>query len=97
MSCPAFARSRLVPELCRFYGIVVRVYHSDHGPPHFHARYGGDEAMVGIETLALLEGRLPPRAQGLVAEWAALRQAELREAWDRAQRGEPPGRIAPLD
>ncbi|MYE46156.1 MAG: DUF4160 domain-containing protein [Chloroflexi bacterium] len=86
-----------MPELCRFYGIVIRMYFDDHDPPHFHARYGGDEALVGIETLAVLHGRLPPRAQGLVVEWASLRQAELRDAWARARRLEPLGRIAPLD
>ena len=86
-----------MPELCRFYGITIRMYFADHGPPHFHARYGGDEALVGIETLAVLHGRLPPRAQGLVVEWASLRQEELRNAWERAQRHEPLGRIAPLD
>ena len=73
------------------------MYFDDHGPPHFHALYGGDEALVGIETLAVLHGRLPPRAHGLVVEWAALRQVELQEAWKRAKRLEAPGSIAPLD
>ena len=86
-----------MPELCRFYGIVIRMYFDDHDPPHFRARYGGDEALVGIETLAVLHGRLPPRAQGLVVEWASLRQAELRDAWERARQLEPLGKIAPLD
>ena len=86
-----------MPELCRFYGIVIRMYFDDHGPAHFHALYGGDEALVDIESLAVLHGRLPPRAQGLVVEWASLRQAELREAWNRANRLEPPGRIEPLE
>lgn len=86
-----------MPELCRFYGIVIRMYFDDHAPPHFHALYGGDEALVGIESLAVLQGRLPPRARGLVVEWAALRQGELREAWNRASQLEPPGRIAPLE
>lgn len=73
------------------------MYFDDHGPPHFHALYGGDEALVGIQTLAVLHGRLPPRAHGLVVEWAALRREELQEAWDRAKRLEAPGSIAPLD
>ena len=73
------------------------MYFDDHGPPHFHALYGGDEALAGIESLAVLNGRLPPRAQGLVVEWASLRQAELVEAWGRAKRLEPPGKIAPLE
>ena len=62
------------------------MYFDDHDPPHFHALYGGDEALVGIDSLAVLHGRLPPRAQGLVVEWASLRRAELREAWDLAKR-----------
>ncbi len=66
-------------------------------PPHFHASYDGDEAVLGIDSLALLHGRLPPRAQDLVVEWASLRQVELREAWDLAKRLELPGRISPLE
>ena len=85
-----------MPELCRFYGIVIRMYFDDHEPPHFHASYGGSEALVGIDSLAVLHGRLPPRAHGLVVEWASLRQAELREAWDLARRLERPDKIAPL-
>ena len=50
-----------------------------------------------IDSLAVLHGPLPPCAQGLVVEWSSLHQAELREAWDRAKRLEPPGKIAPLE
>ena len=85
-----------MPELCRFYGIVIRIYFADHGPPHFHALYSGDEVLVGISTLAVLHGRLPPRAQGMVVEWASQHRNELLEAWGRAQRLEPLGRIEPL-
>ena len=66
-----------MPELCRFFGIIIRMYFDDHGPPHFHALYGGDEALIDIDTLAVLEGRLPPRAQGLVVEWGAQHRGEL--------------------
>ena len=72
------------------------MYFDDHAPPHFHAAYGGEQAVVGIETLAVLHGYLPPRARGLVVEWASLHQAELLEAWDRAKRLERLGKIAPL-
>jgi hypothetical protein len=85
-----------MPELSRFYGIVVRMFFNDHLPPHFHAYYGSDEALIAIETLSLFAGRLPPRAMGLVVEWASLHQAELMESWRRAQGLEPPGRIPPL-
>ena len=85
-----------MPELCRFYGIIIRMYYADHNPAHFHAYYGDHGALVSIETFALLSGRLPARAQGLVAEWAALRQQELRVAWMRAQNAEETGKIEPL-
>lgn len=62
-----------MPELCRFYGIVIRIYYDDHLPPHSHALYDKHEVLVGIDTLGMLEGRLPPRAMGLVTEWAAMR------------------------
>ena len=73
------------------------MYFDDHLPPHFHAVYGGDEAVIGIDSLGLLRGRLPVRAQSLVVEWASLHQTELQEAWNRARRLEAPGKIAPLE
>ena len=85
-----------MPELSRFYGIIIRMHYGDHAPPHFHAIYGDQEALVSIDNLAILKGRLPPRARGLVVEWAALRQADLREAWGRAVRREELVRIEPL-
>lgn len=83
-------------ELSRFYGIVIKMYFGDHTPPHFHAEYAGAEALINIETLAMFAGRLPPRALGLVTEWAAVHQDELRDAWARASSLEPAGKINPL-
>lgn len=85
-----------MPELCRFYGIVIQMFHSDHGPPHFHARYGGSSASFDIETLGLLRGQMPPRARSLVIEWASLHQDALLDAWHRSARKDPPGKIPPL-
>lgn len=86
-----------MPELSRFYGIVIQMYFGDHPPPHFHAVYGTSKAVVDIETLAIISGRLPPRARGLVVEWATLHQDELREAFRKAEALESPGSISPLD
>lgn len=86
-----------MPELSRFYGIVIQMYYADHQPPHFHALYAGWRATIAIDTLAFIEGELPPRARGLVIEWATLHQDELREAFRRAAAMEQPQRIAPLD
>ena len=85
-----------MPEISRFYGIVIQMYFGDHPPPHFHARYAGQNAKFDIETLALIEGRLPARALGLIIEWAAAHQDELRSAFEKAANLEPPGKIEPL-
>lgn len=61
-----------MPEICRFFGIVIRMYFLDHAPPHFHASYSGSEAQVQIQPIGLLSGRLTPRALALVVEWATL-------------------------
>jgi hypothetical protein len=86
-----------MPEISRFYGIVIQMYFGDHPPPHFHAIYGNNKAVVEIETLAFLHGQLPPRASGLVIEWATIHQNELRESFQKAVALEAPGKIAPLD
>lgn len=85
-----------MPEICRFYGIVIRMYFDDHNPPHFHARYSGAEAVIGIETLAVLAGKLPGRAHGLVAEWASLHQEDLLDLWKKAQAMETLHKLEPL-
>lgn len=69
-----------MPVLSRFFGIIVLMYFDDHPPPHFHVRYGGQKAIVSIDTLGLVEGNLPPRVLGLVVEWASLHRQELRDA-----------------
>jgi hypothetical protein len=68
-----------VPEVSRFFGMIIGMYYNDHPPPHFHVRYGGQRALIGIETLRVLEGQLSPRALGLVVEWGARNQRGLRE------------------
>ncbi len=55
-----------MPEISRFFGIIIAMFYDDHNPPHFHARYGGYKASISINDFAMLEGYLPPRALGLV-------------------------------
>jgi Domain of unknown function (DUF4160) len=86
-----------MPEISRFFGIIVQMYYSDHEPPHFHVRHSGQKALIAIETLALLGGRLSPRALGLVTEWAALHRAELMEDWTLARSEAQLKPIAPLE
>jgi len=88
-----------MPRISAFYGIVIWMYHDEihhHGRPHFHATYGGDEASIDIETLAVIAGELPPRAGRLVAEWVREHRAELRENWERARDNQPLWPIEPL-
>ena len=73
------------------------MYFDDHNPPHFHAIYGTAEAELGMEPIALLRGRLPRRAFGMVMEWAVVHQEELREDWELARRQAPLKKIAPLE
>ena len=86
-----------MPEISRFFGIVIRMYFDDHNPPHFHAFYAGNEAQIGIEPIAILEGTLPNRAASMVFEWAALHQRELLQNWSRLHAAQPAERIQPLE
>jgi len=85
-----------MPEISRFFGIVISMYFNDHDPPHFHARYSGHVARVAIGSLAVLSGSLPPRVLGLVTEWAALHGDELAANWARLRKGHAARRIDPL-
>ena len=85
-----------MPTISRFYGIVIRMYFGDHAPPHFHAVYSGEMAIVAIETGEVLRGTLPERALRLVREWTELHRDELSDDWRRAQVPEPLLPIPPL-
>jgi hypothetical protein len=85
-----------MPEVSRFYGIVVAVYYKEHQPPHFHAKYAGQVGSFSIEELNLIEGSLPKRVIALVLEWAFEHRAELMEEWRLAGNGKPLFAIRPL-
>lgn len=86
-----------MPEICRFFGLIIAIYYNDHQPPHFHVRYGEQQAIIGIDNLVLLRGKLSPRTLGLVVEWASLHQDELKENWRLARAQQPLIPIEPLD
>jgi Domain of unknown function (DUF4160) len=85
-----------VPEISRFYGIVIAMFWSDHPPPHFHARYGDVSVKIEIGSGLVLDGRLPRRALRLVREWETMHRDELMANWKRARRAEPLMPIDPL-
>ena len=86
-----------MPEISRFFGMVIQMYYDDHEPPHFHVRYAGQRALIGIETLGVLTGSLSPRALGMVTEWAARHRAELMEDWLLARAQSQLNPISPLE
>lgn len=85
-----------MPEICRFYGIVIKMFYVDHPPPHFHAEYSGFEALITIADAEVFAGSLPPRALSMVKEWVELHREELNQDWESARRAIPLNRIDPL-
>jgi hypothetical protein len=88
-----------MPEICRFFGIIIRMYVEAGGPhhtPHFHAYYQDQVGIYGIERIERLAGSLPRRQERLVLAWAELHQEELLSNWRSLQQGSPPVKIEPL-
>lgn len=86
-----------MPTISAFFGIVIRMYYDDHAPPHFHAYYASQAAIIDIQSLNVLEGGLRRRALALVHEWAAQHREELMENWRAAELHEPLRNIDPLE
>ena len=74
-----------MPEITRFYGIVIKIFFGDHPPSHFHAVYGEHTALFSINTLEMIEGDLPIRAKKLVIEWAQMNKTAMQGMWDRQE------------
>ncbi len=88
-----------MPELSRFFGIIIRMFWEGGAPhhlPHFHAYYQDDVAVYGVDPIEIIEGSLPRRQQRLVEAWAELHQVELIDDWQRLQAGQKPVSIEPL-
>jgi hypothetical protein len=86
-----------MPEISRFFGIIITMYYLDHPPPHFHVRYNEWRAVIRIDDLTVIEGDLPARVRGLVREWALVHREELQANWTRTRERQPLTKIAPLD
>lgn len=83
-----------MPRLCLLEGIVIWVNTRDHLPPHFHAKYSGDEVRIELDSLAVLTGKLSPAKQRVLLAWAAAHRGELVRNWDLARQGLPHEPIA---
>ena len=72
-----------MPEICRFYGIIIKIFFSnEHNPPHFHAVYGEYNGSFSILDLKMIEGDLPRKAQNLIIEWANEHKEEIINMWN---------------
>lgn len=86
-----------MPELSRFYGIIIYMYAKDHAPPHLHAKYGDEFAIFDIRSGEVKEGTFPRRATRLVQDWIEIHREELEENWNQSQSDNPQfAKIEPL-
>ena len=85
-----------MPTISSFFGILIRMFFNEHAPPHFHAEYGEYKAVINIQTLEVMEGKMSRRALELVLDWAELHQSELMEDWELCRKHVEPRLIEPL-
>jgi len=85
-----------MPEVSRFFGIVIAMYYKDHERPHFHAKYAGQTGVFSLPDLRLIEGSLSKRVISLVLEWAFDHRDELTQDWELARAKKPLMPISPL-
>lgn len=86
----------IMPEISRFYGIIIGMYNGDHNPPHFHVRYNEYRATINIQT-GEVNGNLPRRVLSLVYEWLDLHKEELMQNWSNIENQKMIVEIKPLD
>lgn len=87
-----------MPTLSMFFGIVIRMYYApkEHNPPHIHAIYQNDEAVLRISDGEITAGKIPGKQVKLVQAWIEIHREELMANWDLCQNGEKPFLIEPL-
>lgn len=84
-----------IPEISRFYGIIVKMFYNEHNPPHIHVEYQDYKAVVTIRE-GIVEGKMPKIALKLIFEWMDLHQAELLANWESIEKKRPLSNIEPL-
>ena len=85
-----------MPTISMFRGIKIFMNWREHQPPHFHATYGGDEVLISIKELGVLEGSIPSKQLKMLLGWAAFHQEELMENWELAEGKQELFAIEPL-
>ena len=85
-----------MPEISLFCGIRITMFYSDHNPPHFHAEYAGQKALVGTQEGCVIRGALPARQLKLILAWCELHRDELMQNWELAKENCELNQITPL-
>ncbi len=88
-----------MPELSRFFGIIIRMFMEvgePHHRPHFHAVYHASAGVFALDPVECIGGDLPRTQQRLVEAWAEIHHEELLQDWALLQSGKPPLKIEPL-
>ena len=85
-----------MPEISLFYRIRITMYYDDHNPPHFHADYNGQKAIVDIINGYVIKGGLPSKQLKLILAWCVIHQDELMQNWELSKDGKPLNTISPL-
>ena len=70
-----------MPRLASLDGVDIYMYFKDQAPPHLHALYGEDEALVAIRDGSVYTGSLPPNKLALVVAYVAGNTEELLARW----------------
>jgi len=86
-----------MPEISRFFGIVIFMYFDEHNPPHFHVKYNEERAVISVNELKVMEGSLQRRELSMVLEWANEHREELMNNWNSLQITGDFSKIAPLE
>ena len=86
-----------MPVISYFFGIYIRMYFDDHNPPHIHAEYQGQEALIEIKTGIIMQGKLPKKALKIIKDWTEEYQEELLDNWEKTVNLELPKRIKGAD
>ena len=90
-------RIKLMPEISRFFGIIIRMYFNEHEPSHFHAYYQNREASYDIKTGVKIKGSLPLKIEKIIEKWARQYQKELLECWELSRQRKTPKKIKGAD
>jgi len=85
-----------MPEICRFYGIIIKMFYNDHNPPHIHVEYQDFKAIITINE-GIIEGKMPKTALKLIFEWMELHKDDLLNNWEKIENKKPIDSIEPLN